>query len=139
MQKVNITPLHTLVVLKKRVDEGALIQASEDLYRSIKGVKIEGTVAFVDYGVGKYAELTGTDIPEEIRAMAEYVKILMERWPDLDQQNPTPSRLDRHYGLSRSLEFILGDKIIKRNNADLDIIGICDVINTWLDVFGEGQ
>ena len=137
MRKVNITPLHTLVVLKKRVDEEAAMMAAQELYWSIKGVKIERTVAYIDYGEGNYMEMAGPAIPEEIRAMAEYIKILLERWNDLDKQHTTPSRLDRHYGLTRSLEYVLGPKIIKRPTAELAIIGVDDVINTWLEVYGE--
>ncbi len=125
---IDMSTLYELMILGQRVDPFDLINTCEEFYVSIKAVGVEETTAFLYYSDEKQIVLKGKCIPEEIRGMAEWITILTRRWPDMINNNTT--RLDVHYGLTRPLSDVLGDKVVKRDNNTLDILTIQNVIDT---------
>ncbi len=130
-----MSTLYELMILGRRVDPFDLIETCNEFYTSIKAVGVRKTVAFLYYDEEKQIVLTGKQIPEEIRAMAEWITILVKRWPDMINNNTT--RLDRHYGLTRPLSDVLGEQVVIRDNNELDIITIEDVIDTVVRLKSE--
>ena len=120
--------LYELVVKKEEVDPFELMDTAESIYRSVKAIGINNTVIrYVDPEKGEVRE-KGTEISNEMRALAAFIVKLVYRWSD------NTGRLEDHYGLPTFIDSILGDTaLFKRNRstASLACISVLDVINNF--------
>lgn len=157
MQKINITPLWDLVVIKeqwekeakgkkqkerymetlrKRIEPNELIDCSINFYLGIRAVGIDrmDVCAYYSKNKDEYQpsfECKGKELPEELRAMAEYIFIIVAQLKVLNKEQKSPTSLDSHYGLTRPLKDILGPKMIKWHDGELEITNIQDLIDLW--------
>lgn len=103
--------LYELVILKKKINPWDLYQTAEALYLSTKIVGINNTkITYKDTNGNKIVQM-GVEIPEEMRAVAAFVKILIARW-----EGPSIGRLKKHYGLSWEIENYLPEGLHESKN-----------------------
>lgn len=127
-RKICAQSLYELVELKKHVDPWHLRDTAEGIYLSIKVVGLDETViTYVDKN-GNTVINKGKEIPEKMRAVAAFVKILTARWTDNNS-----GRLEEHYQLPMLIHYMIGGKIYSNSYAGLKCINIREFIDMYVE------
>lgn len=124
----DISNLYDFTVKGKLVDPWQLAEEASQLYFFVKRYGIQNIKGSYTNEMGVVVSVEGMQIPREVRAMAEFIITLEWRW------NGNSSRLDQHFGLDAPMQYILGEKVFKKNAAVLSCITVEDVERMWLGV-----
>lgn len=119
--------LYELVELKRQVNPWHLRDTAEGIYLSVKVVGMDETaITYVDENGNKIIK-KGSEIPEEMRAVAAFIKTLVARWTDSNS-----GRLEEHYQLPMLIHYMIGGKVYNNSYAGLKCISIREFIDAYL-------